>query len=280
LAKLTPGASVAGDWEAEFFTIMNSNPVIDEGLGQAVWASAWQFDIGTRRAAIVAYKFNLTNGQVVNNLPGLGPPILLEQQYPLDATSQPLIPYGVFSTSGDNFTMPIFTYNTNNEPSATIISCATAGGNCEQGARRWTTRTFTGIIRQLVPYSNGNIIAAIGPYQVYFLDSRLGTVLNAGELPITPSGTQYVLGVQPGLASDFYVLTGPNRGSQTSFPTEIIAVEEPGTGELWRVNYGSGESTTSGLTLGVDDARNVHLRVGNDLVQPLTNAQYRSLRAP
>jgi dihydroxy-acid dehydratase len=103
------------------------------------------------------------------------------------------MPEGVFSATGDTFTVPAYSYDTANNIRTTVLSCSTSGGLCEGAARRWTSANFLAGIRLIVPYSNGNIFAAIGPYHVYFLNAQTGAVMNLGEQAISPTGGVVVL---------------------------------------------------------------------------------------
>jgi hypothetical protein len=119
----------------------------------------------------------------------------------------------------------------------------------------------------------------MGPYQVYFLNAQLGTIVNLAEQPLRPEGSLVVMGGQAGKTTDFYVLTGPYLGDDVpSWPTEFIATDRPESGELWRVESGSGESPTASNWIAVDESGQVWLRVGIDLVKPLSNSEYRSAR--
>ncbi|MFT3707477.1 MAG: hypothetical protein QM817_07390 [Archangium sp.] len=283
--KLFPGGSdTSNDLTVRFETtvILNADPLVDDGAGQAIWMSRWEYNFGAmvKVASIVPYKYDLGNGQLTNGVVNGNPAVLLQQQYPMDSTSMPIMPVGFFSPTGDQFTIPLLSYANDNTLQTTVVSCATAFGLCQGTARRWSSATFPGMIRLVVPYSANNIYAAIGPYQVWFLESQRGTILNLGEKPITPSGSNVVVGVQPGGGADFYVLTGPDLGMDPSFPNEIIAVDTPQAGELWRVGFGSGESPNNGMTIAIDVGNHVWLRTGQDLIQPLTNADYRAARGP
>lgn len=281
--KLYPGGNDTTNDVAINFgfpVILNADPLVDDGAGQALWVSRWEFHIGTKIANIVPYRFDLTTGQLTNgNAACMNfPCVLLQQQYPLDDTSEPIMPVGFFSPTGDTFTIPLLSYAIDNSLQTTVVSCATAFGNCQGAARRWSSPTFGGMLRLVVPFSANNIYAAVGPFQVYFLNAQSGVVMNLGERPIQPSGSNVVLGLQPGGGADFYVLTGPDFAG--AFPNEIIAVDTPQQGELWRVNFGSGESPNTGMTIAIDSANAVWLRAGTDLIKPLPNNEYRMARGP
>ncbi len=277
--KMDPLPASTNEWEAEFIGIMNSTPVIDDGAGGAVWVTRWVFDIGTKIADIVPYKYNLNTGQILNGIVNGLPAVLYRQQYPVNSASQPIMPEGVFSADGAFFTLPVISLDAQ---TTTVVSCSTTTGGCETDAtaRRWTSTQFPGILRAIVPFSQGNIYAIIGPFSVYFLSSQLGTVQNLGDRPLQPTGSLVVVGVQPGLGTDFYVLTGPDLGANQSFAQEIIATEAPGSGELWRMEFGSGEASSAAMYMGIDDAQKVWIRAGTDLIKPLSNFDYRMARGP
>ncbi len=277
--KMDPVPASSNEWEREFIGIMNSTPVIDDGAGGAVWVTRWVFDLGTKIADIVPYKYNLNTGQILNGVVNGLPAVLYRQQYPINSASQPIMPEGVFSADGAFFTLPVISLDAR---TTTVVSCSTTTGGCETDAtaRRWTSTQFTGILRAIVPYSQGNIYAVVGPFSVYFLSSQLGTVQNLGDRPLQPTGSLVVVGVQPGLGTDFYVLTGPDLGTSPSFAQEIIATDAPGSGELWRMEFGSGEAPGNAMYIGVDDAQQVWIRAGTDLIKPLSNFDYRMARGP
>ena len=59
-----------------------------------------------------------------------------------------------------------------------------------------------------------------------------------------------------------------------------LPTDAPASGELWRLNYGSGESSANAMYMGVDDAQQPWIRVGTDLIKPLANTEYRMARGP
>ena len=242
-----------------------------------VWVTRWVFDIGTKRADIVPWKYDLNTGQVLNGVVNGLPAVILSQQYPVNSASEPIMPEGVFSADGAFFTLPVISLDAQ---TTTVISCSTAFGLCEGSARRWSSTQFPGILRAIVPFSAGNIYAVVGPYSVWFLNGQLGSVLNLGERPLVPGGSNVVVGVQPGLGADFYVLTGPDFGTAPSFPMEIIATDAPASGELWRLQYGAGDNSANAMNMGIDDNRQPWIRVGTDLIKPLPNNEYRAARGP
>ncbi len=276
IVKASPTPS-ATDWEMKIpVGIVNSNPIVDDGAGMAVWASEWIYDSGSHKADILALKFDLNTGEILSQN------VILTQQYPLSAGSLPITPEGVFSSDGAFFTFPLLAYDPQLNVTSTVVSCATSAlEKCEGTARRWTSPPLPGMIRLVLPFSQGNLFAAAGSTQVYFLNAQMGTILNLADKPLKPSGSQIVLGLLPGRGTDFYVLTGPDLGSlTTSYPTEIIATDAPASGELWRMQYGGGTSSDESMHIDVDEGQQVWVRAGTDLIKPLPNSEYRSARGP
>ena len=58
------------------------------------------------------------------------------------------------------------------------------------------------------------------------------------------------------------------------------ATDAPASGELWRLEYGSGESSGNAMWIGIDNSQQVWIRAGTDLVKPLRNNDYRLSRGP
>ncbi len=272
------------DWEAAFYGIMNSTPVIDDGAGQAVWVSSWQYQLAVspRRGDQVAYKHSIVDGALQNAIaPGQSAPVIVQQMYP--EINNPIMPEATFSADGSLYVVPLLSWDVTGFIRTTVIACSTRGaGMCDtQAIRRWTSPTVDGVLRNVVSFSAGNYFAAMGPYAVYFLNAQLGTIANLGEQPLRPEGSNLVFGGQPGLGTDFYVLAGPELGGgSASWPTEIIATDRPESGELWRLQSGSGESPTASNWITLDDNAQPWLRVGIDLVKPLANTEYRNARGP
>jgi hypothetical protein len=112
----------------------------------------------------------------------------------------------------------------------------------------------------------------IGAQKTYFLNEATGQVRNFEGLPVTAAGALFAHSVQPGNANDFYILNGPAGG----YPTEIVALDSPDWGELWRYELASGgELPQTALYLAVDEAGQAWVRSGGKQVKPFTLAQYR-----
>ncbi len=274
LIKAEPVAAVTNDWRVLIPGIMNADPVIDVG-GRVVWASMWQFDQGSGVGDIVAFKLNLDNGALVNGIGSGGPPLLIHQNFG-SIVNPPITPQGTFNADGSLFFAPLITTDVNGVVRTTVLGCTTAG-TCDQSGRRFTSPTFDGVISLVLPFSAGNLLAAVGPFQVWFLEPVGGTVRNLSEAAIRPSGALQVLSVYPGVNTEFYVLTGPVSNNRT-FPVEAIAIDRPESGELYRFSFGSGEVPGTAMAMGVDEGGQAWFRVGSDQVKPLPLTTYRSAR--
>lgn len=161
-----------------------------------------------------------------------------------------------------------------------VLACSTTGGGCAQGTPLWTSELLTGTIVALVPYATGSRVAAIAPQKVWFLNSSTGAVTNKGGVAgaLSPEGGLVVLQVQPSGPPNplgFYILSGapaqPNL--PTPPPLEIVAVDDPANGELYRYQINAGS-----LSVAIDDAGTLWMRAGASLVRPLTMGEYRQVR--
>lgn len=280
--KLNPmGGGTPVVWTSPAGGLVNSTPVVSEG-DNLVILSTWQFDVGTTVGRVVLFKYNFFTGALVNGVPPTnGPPIIFEQQFPM-FSSQPYTPFGAFNRDGSLLALPIVSLDVSGTARTTILGCATSptASQCQNDDRKFTSRTFDGVVSLVTPFSAGNYFAAIGPYQAWFLDPQDGAVRNLGEEPLRPSGSLQILGVQAGVGTDFYLLNGPASETVATYPIEVVATDKPEAGELWRFDQGSGESPVAGLYLGVDEGGQPWMRVGPDQVKPLTNVEYRAARGP
>jgi hypothetical protein len=280
-ARLNPlGGATPVVWVSPAGGLVNSTPVINPA-DNTVLLSTWQFDMGASEGKIVVFKYNYATGALMNGVGvGQGPPIVFKQSFP--PGNQPIQPSAAFNRDGSLIMLPLLSVDTSGIVRTTVLACSTSpvGSQCTGSDRRWTGRTFDGVVNVVLPFNGGNTFAAIGPYQAWFLDAQTGAVRNLGEQPLRPTGSLQILGVQAGLGSDFYLLNGPISEAGGTFPIEVVATDKPQDGELWRFALGSGESPLAGLYIGVDDGAQPWLRVGPDQVKPLTNQEYRAARGP
>ena len=278
LWKLEPLASAAGDWTVAWPGTMNADPVVDVARG-SVWVSGWQAVMGSGHADVVVSRLELATGALLNLASdGNGPPIVIRQFFGVD--QQPPAPAGAFSADGRVLYLALTATDAAGHVRTTVQACATASlvGGCLDPDLRWTSTSFDGALSLLVPFAGGTLVAAVGPFQTWFLSAADGSTQNLGGRPIAPTGSLQVLGAQPGQGTDFFLLHGPVGASGAGFPTEAVAVDAPAGGELYRFGFGSGASPAAGLTLGVDEAGQAWFRVGQDLVKPLPLATYRGMR--
>lgn len=160
-----------------------------------------------------------------------------------------------------------------------VFACVTNATGCEGAAQRWATPpTLNAAISALVPYAAGTRLAAIAPQQVWFLDTNNGAVTNKGGAALSPEGGLVVLQVQSGAppnAQAFFLLNGPapQAGLPAPQPLEIVATDDPAKGELYRYQVNAGS-----LSVAMDEAGTLWMRVGGSLVRPLTLNEYRQVR--
>lgn len=283
LVKADPVASTSNDWQRPIAGIPNATPIFDFGM-RIVWLATWQLQnqAGGRRGDVVTWKLNLDTGALLNGLGpgGVSPPIILSQDFG-QTVNKPIQPQCYFNADGTLIFIPAINTDLAGVVHTTVIACSTAA-MCDAStpARYWTSETFDGIVNLVIPFSKGNLLAAVGPYQAWFLDTQQGRVLNLSHQAIRPSGNLQILGLQPGIGSDLYLLNGPASESGSGYPVEAVAVDAPTQGELWRFSYGAGASPVSGITMGVDQSGQTWFRVGADQVKPHPLVDYRAKRGP
>jgi hypothetical protein len=277
--KVEPVATTNLDWSRPIAGIVNATPVFDSA-NRVVWVATWQFNMGAFTGDVVTWKLDLDTHALLNGVGStLTPPIVLRQVF-AQTVNTPIMPQGFFRADGELIYLPLLSVDTTGIARTTIVACSSyALCDANTAARRWSSRTFDGVLNVVLPFSKGNYLAAIGPYQAWFLEAERGAVRNLSDAPIRPSMPQQFLGVQAGLGSDLYLLAGPVFDEFTpAYPNEAIAIDDPITGELYRFSFGSGESPGAGLYMGVDDSGQAWFRVGPDQVKPNPLSDYRLKR--
>ncbi|MBE2251154.1 MAG: hypothetical protein IAE78_16560 [Myxococcus sp.] len=270
--------TLQGPFDTGYPGQFNSDPVVDPGT-RRVFTSSWQFRLGSRQGVIAVLVYDYSNGLLVN---GPNPPAVLSFDFP-NPMNRPIKPVGAFKEDGTLFYAPLLTVGSDDQLSTTVLACATNTSGCQSAARRWTSPTFQGELQTLVPFSRGNYIAVVGGFATYFLGASDGRVKNFGisdpREPVRPTGSLITIGVVPGRGNDFYLLNAPiPSGQSLSFPTEIIAVDAPPSGDLWTLAVQGGTQPADSLFLAVDDNGQPWMRVGVDQVRPLGLMQYRLLK--
>jgi hypothetical protein len=185
---------------------------------------------------------------------------------PYQVGDQPPKPPAAFNVDGTTL------YTAYPQPGGTsvVLACSSNVSGCANGALKWQSVSLPGTVVALVPYSNGSIIAAVTPQYLWFLDATTGFLLNKDGKAISPEGALVTVGVQPGQNRDFYVLNG--TGAAGTLPVEVIAIDDPSFGELYRYSV-NGYS----LMAGVDAGGRLWLRSGNDLVLTLPIPEYQQV---
>jgi hypothetical protein len=274
----------SSDWEATFDTSqMNGDPVIDVQNG-AVWVPSWLYEAANSGGAVGSfqvYKLSLANGALLNPVAaGGGPPVVFQQTYS-DIINPAIVPNVLLSADGTILYAPLLSISAENTLQTTILACSTLTEGCQGTSRKWaTTQPFDRQLTHVIPFSHGNLLAAVGPRGAWFLKAQDGSVVSAGGNPITPSLGLQVLGVQAGLGNDVYLLNGPVLGEDVAvYPTEVVGVDSPEQGELYRFGFGDGGSAETSLTIGLDEAGNAWYRVGADLVKPYALSWYRQIKS-
>lgn len=272
------------DWVAEAGGFMIATPVITV---DAVWTAHFIQNLGSTDGQIIVAKWSKFQ---VGTTPGgtnmnkdatneFGHTVhTLTYQNIVGDTS--IIPEGAFFSDATNFMFPVWT-NANGTTVTHISNCATGpSGSClfyDQG--------LPGVFQYLLPFSGNAIIAALSAQGVYFLNGTTPQYTPLNTNPILPSAGNIVAGVQWATNGQFYVATRPPTMPQ---PNELIGIDSPQNGELWRLNWGGGSSTFDGVNLTVagnnappaDTSLFVWVRLGTDLVKLQSPSWYRGRRGP
>ncbi len=261
------GAAELPMWGAKATGIMAGTPVVSQN---EIYLIMWAGSLGSGAGNMLVQKFNYTTGAFI------GEKVMASIEY--DNLSTPTIPPATFSADG---LLVFFAFqNTGGAHNTSgVVACASnsaAGCNAGvNGGAKWVSPLFDEVIAAAVPFSNGSMIAAIGQKHTYFLSAVDGSVINQYMKPIAPDGDLVTMSVQPGAGTDFYLMNGPQT---LSYPTEIVAVDSPAEGELWRVQISGGDAPSSAVNLAIDDNKTLWLRIGQNQVKPLTLSQYRMVK--
>ncbi len=161
--------------------------------------------------------------------------------------------------------------NTTGSAYTAVLACPTVDAvDCSAGGRTWTSPLLPGLFDTI--YVHESLVVVAGAAGVFFLDVSTGQPRSTTA--VQPTGNNVMKSLVPGVTDDFYLLTGP---ADANFPTEVIAVDRAGTPELWRLNFGAGDTPQSALTVAVDATKQPWLRVGLNSVQPHPASTYCAL---
>jgi hypothetical protein len=232
-----------------------------------VLASSWQYDTGPLRGDIVALGYDLATGALVDG----SPPIVLRQQFA--ALDTPLAPEGAFNADGSLLYLPLLSVDGVGRVHTTLVACVTVAAGCQGAARRWTGVTSDGVVSLLVPFAADTLVAAVGPYQTWFLTPGPGRWRTWARSPSAPPAT-----------SRWWASSPAGPGSSTSSTVPARQPHGGGGGgrararravplRLWQRRV-----PVAGLTIGVDEVGQAWFRVGLDQVKPLPLSEYRASR--
>ncbi|MBL9037479.1 MAG: hypothetical protein JNG84_03085 [Archangium sp.] len=259
-------------WQQPFVGTMNASPVVDLGSG-AVFASSWKYNLGTGDADFVVFRLGYADGVVLNAVNNEVPVVFKQSHAP---GVQPLPPETAFSASGSLLFLALQATDAAQQVTTSVLACSTSGALCQGSARRWTSPSFPGLLTTVVPFSNDAFVAVAGAGGVGFVSTSDGASVTPGGGLLRPTGSLVTQSLLAGSSTDFFILAAPAIAQ--GFPAEIIAIDTPRSGELWRLAVGAGTSPAAGMYVAVDESGQPWLRVGLNLVKPLTNGEYRSAR--
>ncbi|MFT3842964.1 MAG: hypothetical protein QM723_38605 [Myxococcaceae bacterium] len=242
-----------------------TNPVID--TNGIAYALTWAYMIDTYTGHVQVEKYNWNNGAFV------GATDIGTQSY--GDLNVPVLPGAAFSRDGRIVYFAVQATGVSGRTTSSIVACSTLNPMCQlpTGAQ-WQSPSLDGVVIAVLPYFNDKIIAAIAPDRIFFIDGDTGLLINWMSEPLVASPGLGVMQLQPGAGRDFYMLNGSSGG----YPTEVVAVDDPASGELWRLNIQGGSSPQTGITMGIDVTGQSWLRVGTAQVKPLSLSEYRAVR--
>jgi len=130
---------------------------------------------------------------------------------------------------------------------------------------------------------DGHVLVASNTEETYFfsvapsLDGRLPPLAK----PLTVSRGLYVTEHTHGPDGTLSIFASPSSRGNLGWPLEVIVVDKPERGELWRFTQrGDGQTSMSAIGLSFDEGGHMWMRAGNTLIQPLRPEEYRSARTP
>ncbi len=256
------GASAVPVWSNAFSGIMAGTPVVSMDEVRVI---SWISMLGQFKGTMQVQRYRYETGELISATD------LATIEY--GEFNTPVIPAAAFNASG---TLVYFSFQNvgNARTTSGVVACASdSTTGCFSGGSSWQSPLLDAVIVAAVPFANGGMIAAVAGKKTFFLSAATGKVVNSFNLPITPDGSLLTKGAQPGNGNDFYLLNGPENAG---YPTEIVAVDSPQNGELWRVQIEGGQTPLSAMNIAIDDGNQAWLRVGPNMVRPSSLVQYRT----
>ncbi len=284
VAFIWPEAGSTNDWVAQAGGFMISTPVITT---DAVWTAHFVQNLGSANGNIILAKWGKTGASKGTSLnrdvsdPDSFGHIVHTLTYDNIAVDTTIVPEGAFYSDGTNFMFPVWT--------STASGVATHISNCSTGPLGQCTFPagggLPGVFQYIIPFSGNAIVAALSAKAVYFLNGTTPNYTPLNNNPLIPTPGNVVAGVQWATNGQFYVATRPASQPQ---PNELIGIDTPQAGELWRMNWGGGTNTFDGVNLTVagndappsDTSLFVWVRLGPDLVKLQSPSWYRGRRGP
>lgn len=242
-----------------------TNPVVD--TSGVVFTLTWAYMFDTFSGHVQVEKYNWNTGQFI------GATDIGTQSY--GDFNVPVLPGAAFSQDGRVVYLAVQATGVSGRTSSSIVACSTLNPMCQvPGGVQWQSPSLDAVVIAVLPYFNDKIIAAIAPDRIFFIDGDTGVLISWMSEPLVASPGLGVIQLQAGAGRDFYMLNGSAGG----YPTEVVAVDDPASGELWRLNIQGGSSPQTGITMGIDVTGQSWLRVGTAQVKPLSLSEYRNVR--
>lgn len=262
-----PGGGSNVVWGYDPAGLLMGNPIVEPNT-QTVALPVFIDDLGAYSGTVAVERVAYASGSGVSRYD--------MKLINYGALNTPQIPPGVFDPSGSVLYFPYQAGTQNGIPTSAILACATNATGCANAALRWQSPNLTGLVLATLPFANSSQIAAISAQHLWFISASNGQITSFANKPIVADGALTALGAQAGVGTDFYILNGPASG----YPVEIVAIDAPGSGEVYRYQMSGGLSPTTALTVAIDDAGGAWLRIGLSLVKPLPLSEYRTVRGP
>lgn len=249
------GAGVQPRWTADLTGIaLTGFPVVD--ASQSVVAPTWVEGAGTGTVGIDRFSYSTGIRSAHRDLRVLG------------AGTAGILPPSWLNASGS---ILYFSTVMGGGASSQLFACGTTTDGCLQPGvdQKWISPALPGIVAAVIPFAKFSRLAAIAPNVTFFLSADTGMpVASPTNGVLNPGGQLVSLQAQWGSGRDFYLLNGPDAFGAA--PMEIIAVDSPEQGEVYRYQILSGS-----VSVAVDDAGEVWFRVGQKLARPYPLQEYR-----
>lgn len=247
-------------WSSDPQGQLAGSPMLRVGYGVYVPELFYEFSNNT--ATFRVESFDENNGTSLN--------VYNITSWTYGTGDTPIIPQSAFNGDGSVVYLPVPLAGFQ---SSQVWACSTVGG-CTGTNQKWKTVDLPGYVQVVVPFHGGAKLAAVAANVTWFIDAATGQVINSGGKGIEPAQGLMTLGIEANRnGQDVYLLNGPIPAQgQLTYPTEIVAVDAPATGELFRY-----EVDGMSLMAALDDGGQLWMRIGPNMVKPLPLADYRAV---